>query len=696
MFLFRLRNVTKTFKANGNLFRAVDDVSLDLPNNGLVSIVGKSGCGKSTLLNLLIGIEKPTSGSIVFNNKNIHKFSENEISDYRANQIAMIYQHYNLFDDFASLENIAIPLLIAGQSKTKADQRANDLLKRFNLERLADKKVRNLSGGEKQRIAILRALSNEPKVLLCDEPTGALDEKNSKIIMDELKTISSSKLVLMVSHNRNLVNKYSDQIIELKDGKVFEIKHIHQSNEVKHNIIKKRKRHKTKWRSIFLKDLFRKNIFKEAFSFISLTIGFASILLGIGFSFGSKESQKSAVERNLGIGFATVTATSYYTISNSPLQFKKNVCPDINLIDEYLGEYQSIVIQPNTNYFFSPYPDGHYRDEIIKDFEMVPLLDEFVTENPIYPEIEREISFDKLEKVLVNKEFLTQILIEENDAIDETFSIENSVTISYPTNNDEQKFVKDVFSYRLNLEIIGVVDEFSFMNTPKVYFSYDELTKYLSNQILVNISQFKGKNVSVLDYLNESKNDAPEKSYSNFMFLKNLSEYDELTTLKTRLSNDETILQIESNAWSISDSYSTFINSFKEALVFFLAISFLGVIFILGMVSLSNFLESKKQSAILTCLGAKKKDISSIYLIYNSIISLLSLASAILLSLGFKTFLNSLIYKKFGFPNLISIPYSPVLFIALIAASLLLTCAFTLIPIAIYKNYSISEELRDE
>ena len=130
MFLFSLTNVTKKFRINEKDFIAVDHVSLKLPSCGLVSIVGKSGCGKSTLLNMLIGIEKPSSGSIYFKNQNIKKLSKRQISSYRLKNVSMIYQHYNLISDLNVLENIALPLLMSGKSKDAYDS-AKKLLKNF-------------------------------------------------------------------------------------------------------------------------------------------------------------------------------------------------------------------------------------------------------------------------------------------------------------------------------------------------------------------------------------------------------------------------------------------------------------------------------------------------------------------------------------------------------------------------------------
>ena len=699
--MFKLENVTKTFKVDKKSFDAVSHVSLTFPSSGLVSIVGKSGCGKSTLLNMLIGIEKPSRGFIQFEGKKLSSFSKHQLSNYRLKDISMIYQHYNLLEDLSVEENIVLPLLMRGESKAKAYKEVKNLLKQFKLDYLVKQNVRTLSGGEKQRIAILRALITNPKVILCDEPTGALDEKNSLLIMEELKRISETKLVIMVSHNIDLVKKYSDRIIELKDGVVvYDKEQKSKINKVKSE--NKKIKYKHNWIGYLIRQLFKRNKFKLFFSFLSLLVGFISIFVGIGFIYGSENSQKEALERNLQIGYSTISETSYYSVTNSPLKFKKNIRPDTMLIDEYLGTFENIQIRPNTNYFFSPYPTAHFKDEEIKNFEMVPLLTEFVDNNSVYPRIAGDFSSNSLTNVIVNQEFLKTISLSKNDAIGEEILINFETSITYHTGDENEPFINDNFGYKFKLKIIEVVDEFSFMNSPKIYYSYDALERMLKNEFLVKISHYRGYNVSVFDYINESKEDSPESSYSSFLFLKNLDDCSDFFTVIKNTTENEDRLQIESTVYSISESYQTFISSFKDALLFFLIIGFVGVLFILGMISLSNFLENKKQSAILTCLGARNKSISSIYLTYNSIITLTSLVFAFLISILSQSSLNSLINSKFGLDNLISIPISTFLgipfgfIIIVLLVALISTFLFTVLPILAYKNFSISEELRDE
>ena len=219
MILIRLENINRFYKVDKNKFYALKSFSYDFPDKGLFSICGKSGSGKSTLLNIIALLDKPSDGFYDFNNEDTRFWKEKRINKFRNKEIGIVFQKYNLLEDESALNNICFPMLIKGNSVKKSKRKAYEYALKFGFTKdFLNKKVNKLSGGEKQRIAILRSLINEPKVLLCDEPTGALDVKNSILIMDTIKEISKKRLVIMVSHNLDIVKNYSDGIIYLKDG----------------------------------------------------------------------------------------------------------------------------------------------------------------------------------------------------------------------------------------------------------------------------------------------------------------------------------------------------------------------------------------------------------------------------------------------------------------------------------------------
>ena len=217
--LVELSNITKTFIAKKNV-KVLKKVNFKFKFGKIYSLMGPSGSGKSTLLNLISLIDRPTSGSIRFQNKQV-EFNKSEKNDlFRANNIGIIYQQDNLLSDFNALENVYLASLAAGNNKNKALNKAKYILKTVGLSNRIEHYPNELSGGEKQRVSIARALINEPKIILADEPTGSLDKKNSEEIFSLLKKqINPKRLIIFATHNRFFANK-SDCLLEMVDGNI--------------------------------------------------------------------------------------------------------------------------------------------------------------------------------------------------------------------------------------------------------------------------------------------------------------------------------------------------------------------------------------------------------------------------------------------------------------------------------------------
>ncbi len=213
--MYKLSKVSKSYDSNDS--NVIEDLSLEFASNGLVFILGPSGCGKTTLLNLLGGLDKYDQGVINYKEKELNSFNELEVSEYRMNDVGFIFQDYNLLEGLNVESNVNISLNIQSKSDETLVNHYLDLLELTDLNK---RKVNQLSGGQQQRVAIARALVKNPNVLLCDEPTGNLDSNTSLTIMNTLKVFSKNKLVIVVSHDKELSYNYADRIIELSDGKV--------------------------------------------------------------------------------------------------------------------------------------------------------------------------------------------------------------------------------------------------------------------------------------------------------------------------------------------------------------------------------------------------------------------------------------------------------------------------------------------
>lgn len=219
--MIELKNVYKSYKTKNNEVQVLKDINIKLPSKGLIFILGKSGSGKTTLLNLIGGLDNVTSGNIYLNKNDITKFDSNMLDNYRNSLVGFIFQDYNLLDNLSVYENIKLPLSL--QKKKDNNSLISKVLTGVGLPNMEDRNINELSGGEKQRVSIARAMIKNPDIILADEPTGNLDTNNASHIFNILKQISLAKLVVVVTHDRDSAYKYGDQIIELSDGVVTNI-----------------------------------------------------------------------------------------------------------------------------------------------------------------------------------------------------------------------------------------------------------------------------------------------------------------------------------------------------------------------------------------------------------------------------------------------------------------------------------------
>ncbi len=228
--IIRIKDVKKFYRMGAETIAAVNGLSLSIRQGEVCCLFGKSGSGKSTLLNLIAGLEKPTSGQIIFNKKHIERMNEDQLAQFRQKYVGFVFQSYNLLPTLTAMENVTLPLIFRGVPVQERNERAMEMLKAVGLEGRANHKPSEMSGGQQQRVSIARAFINSPQVVFADEPTGNLDTKTTYEMMDLITGLAkkNNQTLVIVTHDMEL-SEYADRIVVMMDGKIERIDEKQQS-----------------------------------------------------------------------------------------------------------------------------------------------------------------------------------------------------------------------------------------------------------------------------------------------------------------------------------------------------------------------------------------------------------------------------------------------------------------------------------
>lgn len=346
-----LKDVSKYYKGEGERFVALSQIDLKFSSCGLTSILGPSGCGKTTLLNVIGLLDKIDEGVILEDGVSISDMSEKEKDEYRNNSIGFIFQNYYLIPQLTILDNVKIALSVQNHSAKEAEEMALNALKMVKMDKYLKKKPNTLSGGQKQKVAIARAIVTNPKYILADEPTGSLDSKNADEIMTILKELSKEKLVIVVTHNRSLATTYSDRIINMSDGKIISDELVNDNNKELVTKDTKRISHLSFAMSAKLafKNLWQRK-FKSAISLIASSLGMICIgfLLAInnGFDKYAANIAKSSAS-SLPVVITTYnrkTDKEKFAEKNASTEYpeEEEIYPSLSLNSSYMYNYNNI------------------------------------------------------------------------------------------------------------------------------------------------------------------------------------------------------------------------------------------------------------------------------------------------------------------------------------------------------------------
>lgn len=454
--MLELKNLKKDYYVGSQTIRALKGIDLKFRQNEFVSILGPSGCGKTTMLNIIGGLDQYTSGDLLIDNKSTKTYRDTNWDSYRNSTIGFVFQNYNLISHLSVLDNVEMALSLSGVSAQKRKERATKVLNEVGLGEYLSNRPNQLSGGQMQRVAIARALVNNPKILLADEPTGALDSKTSKQIMELIQEISKDRLVIMVTHNSKIAQEYSDRIINLLDGEVID-----DSNPVNEEVSASLELLKTTKTSMSfyqaLKTSF-KNLFtkkgRTIITAIAGSIGIIGVALVLGISTGM-QNYIDGLQTDTLAGFPITISSSVQTDQFGPpgsdgFSSEENEFPDTNTVTPYDSE-QNLTIHENifddeyltylNNMDTSLYNTISYTHDI--EMHIFTKLD-----NGSYQkvEIENDFSFFGNSSVFSELPSNEEFVLSQYDVLSGT----------YPSNSNEVALVVDSKN-QLNVDILNAL-----------------------------------------------------------------------------------------------------------------------------------------------------------------------------------------------------------------------------------------------
>lgn len=632
--MLKLTNISKQYEGSSNF--TLNNINLEFESTGLVSILGPSGCGKTTLLNLIGGLDTPTSGSILIDNYELTKLKKIDLDRYHNQYVGFVYQNYNLINYLNVVDNIEL---------INKNKEIDLLLDYLHLKDKAKKQVKYLSGGEKQRVSIARSLSNNPRFLLCDEPTGALDTKTSHEIMKLLKEISKTTLVIMVTHNEELAKRYSDRIIALEDGDVksdtkaktkctnssFSFKKIHVSISKILNIITKN-----------IKSKYKRNFLTVT----AFSIGLISLGLVLSISAGFNKSMEREEKESLSKYPIYISETS--TNLNKDL---KNIFSEQEKVeDDYIYKIEST----HTNIIDESYIKGLSKlEQNINNQINSYLIDGKVL----------SISKKPIDEIIIksgrNIENANELLLVVNNN-----QIDGSVLLSLGLKEEKYKY-EDIINYQVKInknkyKIVGIAsfDDESYYQDVTGILSYDAEF----NSIPVSISLYPK------DYENKSA------------IIKHLDLYSQVE-----------YTDYSSTLKSVS---KTLMDGVTVILLCFSMISLMVSTIMIGIISYISVIERIKEIGLFKSLGLSSRNIKVIFIGENILLGIISSMFSFDVLKIISIPINKILTNITGMTDILLINSN--ILIVLLSISIILSIIGSYFPIRKTKKLKIIDCLRYE
>lgn len=587
--MLELKNVSKSYKN----IKVLNNVNIKFREKEFVSILGPSGSGKTTLLNIIGGLDKYDEGDLIIDGVLTRNFKENDWDNYRSKRIGFIFQNYNLINHLTVLENVELALLVNGK---KNKSKIIDILKKVGLEDEMNKLPNELSGGQMQRVAIARSIINENDIILADEPTGALDSKTSVEIMEILKEISRNKLVIMVTHNVELANIYSDRIIEINDGKI--IKDTKEYNEFsKENVKKSKKMSISFLTSLYLS--FRNLLTKKGRTFLvsfAGSIGIFGISLILSLSNGLNNYIKNT--ENEYLSNYPITIYKNNEILNFDLNLKeiKGIPDKITAYNDIVSNYINDSKKYNNLYDFKKYIDkgllNKYVNFITYDYNLeLQIYNNYEKVNSIYkvlsddeikenydlvygsiPKNKNEIVLIVDKNNVINSSILYSLGIKdknelsiiyekiknnENVNLEEEYNFDEllkgeyklilntdyyvKVKNNYIDKSNDINFMKKIIDNGMNIKIVGILKpKNDYVANNVIGYKFD-LIKYIIQKNRLSIIGKEQLNNKKINVLSNRKFDDLNNTYDNIVNILGINDLDnpDCISIYFNTSNDK-------------------------------------------------------------------------------------------------------------------------------------------------------------
>lgn len=664
MKFIEIRNMSKSYLKQDVL----NGINLVLPSKGMVYLMGESGGGKSTFINCLIGIETMDKGEIYFQGKKIKNFTT-----FRNKYVGIVYQNINLISFLNVEENINI--------KKRGKLSQGDT---FKIDEYKKTRINFLSGGEAQRVAIKRAINSNCKILLCDEPTGSLDKENAERVMQTLKELSKNILVLIVSHNQRLANKYADYLFEIKEGKIQQIHFIEKNNQV---FSEKLKHLSFKHLISMGINTLLKNKMKAIISIIALSISFSILLFSYNASNNINLQIKNNQQNYLDYNMLRVVKEKINKVDNTSLTLVKEERFDLDDIKQlgYLTELNSYMYDLSPVFSFYPSincPAG--SENYLSNIEFVPYSTNM--ESRFQSKIIGRFPKNENEVVINNKcrDYLTTSRF--NITIDKTIDLKLS-------NKD---IVSDKYFIDVDFVIVGQVEEFEMLETPKIYYPYNFLKKISKEIKLENLSNYYNVPVTLYDRITTIRGE--EDAYaSNYLYVEvdDINKVEDIYTRINSIIKDGERYKATNSSIEKIQSFKTIFESIEVVLNIFVVITVIISFLLLCLSLYSYILDYKKDIGIMLGMGILKSDISLMFVIQSLLIGLISLILAFILYFLISKSIDGYIYNLINISILTNkIQYQTFIYIMLIYVSICILCS--LITSMHLSKLNIASVLREE